>query len=281
MIRSVEVAGNATSKKWTLLRSTGPRAWTPAGENLASTDHVIVINPGATTASSHTLINNGGAFSTTYGASGANLSGAWRPSDISQTHVVYGIDPTTTLSMPFNRADYFIRRFDEGDADIAPKHCAPNTGILEKAVLSHVDGTYQFLHLLDCVADMQVVYGFDDNNNGIIGTYTDGSTTVQSWPAGTPDETLTIASVLAIFADPAELREKLREVRVYILAHEGQKDMNFTYPSSTIAVPPSSTVEPGSGLGRTYNLATLIGDPEYKHYRWKVYRVVGAPNSLR
>jgi hypothetical protein len=183
--------------------------------------------------------------------------------------------------MPFNRADYFIRRFDAGDADIAPKQCAPNTGILEKAVISHVDGSYQFLPLLDCVADMQVVYGFDDNNNGIIGTYTDGSTTVQSWPVGTPDESLTIASVLAIFADPAALRQKLREVRVYILVHEGQKDMNYTYPSSTIAVSSSSTSQPGYGLGRTYNLATLIGDPEYKHYRWKVYTVVGVPNSLR
>jgi hypothetical protein len=195
--------------------------------------------------------------------------------------VAYGIDPSATVSMPFNRADYFIRRFDEDDDNLAPERCAPNTGILEKAVVSQEDGSYRFLHLLDCVADFQVVYGFDDNNNGIIGTYTDGSTNVQGWPVGTPDESLAIADVLAIFADPAQLREKLREVRVYILGHEGQKDMNYEYPSPYISVPPYSSSEPGSGLGRSYSLSSNIGDPEYKYYRWKVYKVVGVPNSLR
>ena len=66
----------------------------------------------------------------------------------------------------------------------------------------------------------------------------------------------------------------MKQVRVYILAHDGQKDTTFTYPSSTVSLGGDVS------LGRTFNLASAVGNPEYKYYRWKIYTIVVTPNNL-
>lgn len=284
VIKAVNVGRNDACNKWTILSSALPspyvKTWTPATENLnyaSANPYVIVLRPGTTDADARTLVVNGSAFSTTY--SGVS-STPWRSTDLSETRLVYGVDPDTDLRMPFNRADYFIRKYRSDGTDITPGRCAPNTGVLEKATVNNSTGSgggaFNYLPLLDCVADMQVIFGLDTNNNGIIGTYTDGDTDV-TWPSGTPDETATHATVTASFADAATLRQRLKEVRVYILVHEGQKDTNYTYPNSTILVGDSAI---GASLGNTFNLSSKIGDPEYKYYRWKLYTIVVTPHNL-
>jgi len=277
VIKSVNVSRNDTCNKFTTLSSISPyvRTWTPSGENLGNNDRVIVLRPGSSDADGRTLVvdTSSSTFFTTY--TGVTSS-TWRPADASETRIVYGVDPDTDLRMPFNRADYVIRRFDSDGKVIAPSHCAPNTGVLEKGVVNQGNGAFSYLPLLDCVADMQVIFGLDTNNNGIIGTYTDGDgTTFIPWPVGTPDESVT--SITA-FNDAASLRQQVREVRVYILAQDGQRDMNYTYPNSTILVGDSALE---ASLGNTFNLSSKIGDPEYKYYRWKIYTVVLKPTNLR
>jgi len=75
------------------------------------------------------------------------------------------------------------------------------------------------------------------------------------------------------------VRNRVKEVRVYILAHEGQRDQNYTYPSQTIDVP--AAPDPGAGLGRTLDIKTSIGDPDYQYYRWKLYTLAVKPIDLR
>jgi type II secretory pathway pseudopilin PulG len=285
VIKAVNVGRNDACQKWTLLKAApftspyNPRKWTPAltppqGEDLSSTDRVIVLRPGSTDADGRTLVTSGSTFSTTFSSI---TSSPWPPADTSETRIVYGVDPDTDLGMPFNRADYVVRRFDSGGANITPGRCAPNTGVLEKATVNQGNGAFSYLPLLDCVADMQVIFGLDRNNNGIIGTYTDGDTDI-TWPSGTPDESADHADVTASFSTAANLRQRLKEVRVYILAHEGQRDTNYTYPNSTILVGDSAL---GASLGNTFNLSSKIGDPEYKYYRWKLYTIVLKPVDLR
>ena len=174
--------------------------------------------------------------------------------------LVYGIDPDYAPKMPFNRADYFITSIDTSGNRIVPKRCAPNTGVLVKAVVNHNDGGFTYLPLLDCVADMQVIYGMDLDNDKdfepLVALSLDGYS-----------EDLTATSSQTI-------RDQVKQVRVYILAHEGQKDPTYTYPSSTVSLGGDVS------LGRTFNLATRIGDPEYKNYRWKLYTIVVTPNNL-
>jgi type II secretory pathway pseudopilin PulG len=256
VIKSMNVARNDASQMWTTLKASAPyvRTWTPARENLAVTDNVIILFPGATDLNSRTLVVNGGAFSTTY----SNVTAApWVPTDLTDTRLVYGVDPDTVLRMPFNRADYFIEIQPNTDV---PDRCAPNTGVLVKAVVSHNDGNFDdFMPLLDCVADIQVIYRLDITGDGIIDNNTDDIHTIP--------------------LTAQQIREQVKEVRVYILAHEGQRDVNYTYPNSTITIP-SDPSDPGAGLGSTFNLSSSIGTG-WQNYRWKVYTIVINPNNMR
>ena len=118
-----------------------------------------------------------------------------------------------------------------------------------KEVLSHKAGvdfpstdgvtSQNVTPLLDCVADMQVVFGLDMGSagggadpNGVIGTYTNpnGSTIVGGL---VEDEGKSQADVQKVLSSASELRNRLMEIRVYILAHEGQRDPNYTFNNFT------------------------------------------------
>lgn len=235
IIKSVNVVQNPASDLWTTLQTGNVRQpWTPATENLAAGHRVIVLNVGTPTADRHALIVNGVNFFTTYGN-----TAAFDPVDSSTVHVIYGVDAATNLRAPFNRADYFI------DTANVPPRCAPNTGRLIKAAMSHANGSLaNQMVLWDCVADLQVVYRLD--------------TTVP--PDGDVDNNTSDITGL----DAAAIRTQLREVRVYILAQEGQVDRRYTYPTGTVTV--------GEFLmGRDFDLTALGAN--WQNYRWKVYTV--------
>jgi type II secretory pathway pseudopilin PulG len=254
VIKSINVARNDNCKKWTTLSTTGTRTWTPDRENVNKNDdgttnnnaRVITLFPGSNETNSQSLISDSAAFSTTF--SSVTVS-PWQPTDIMETRLVYGVDPGTNLRMPFNRADYFI-----SNANV-PIRCAPGTGVLVKAVVPHDDGNFEdgtgdLLPLLDCVADMQVIYRRDTDGDGSI------------------DNAIDDISVLTA----QQIREQVKEVRVYILAHEGQRDTNYAYPNNSITVGEF-------GLGKSN--FDLTGITNYQNYRWKVYTIVVNPNNLR
>jgi prepilin-type N-terminal cleavage/methylation domain-containing protein len=244
VIKAINVARNDASQRWTSLRSTAPfvKTWTPARENLAGTYRVIILSPGSTDLNSRTLVVSGVAFSTTYSSVTA---APWVPTDFTDTRLVYGVDPDTNLRMPFNRADYYVRR--PAAAEV-PQRCAGNTGILYKATVNHSNGRLNELPLFDCVADMQVVYRRDTDDDGTIDNTTDDISTLTA----------------------QQIRDQVKEVRVYILAHEGQRDVNYTYAPTTIYVG-----DPAIGGGRNFNIGTNV------NYRWKLYTLVVKPNNLR
>jgi hypothetical protein len=77
----------------------------------------------------------------------------------------------------------------------------------------------------------------------------------------------------------AEMRAQLMEVRVHILAQEGQRDDSYEYPFNDVSV--------GSGgAGSTFNFAAFgfasSGNVinNFKHYRWKVHNIVVKPKNL-
>lgn len=252
VIKSVNVARNDTCQKWTTQTSGDTkRAWGIASEDLNGTDRVIVVFPGSTDLNSRSLVVSGGAFATTF-----NSTAGFAPSVATDTHIIYGINDSSASFpvRPFNRSDYFIQR----PANM-PQRCAPNTGILFKATMNHdAGGNYNFLPLLDCVADMQVIYGLDSDNDGDFEPGAAGST-----DSYTEDITALTAQ---------QIRNQVKQVRVYILAQEGQRDTNYSYPAATVSL--GGDV----GLGRIFNLTTITN---YQNYRWKVYTLVVKPNNLR
>jgi len=275
VIKSASVARNYAAGKWTTL-SAGDvkRVWTPERENVNKRDdgttnnnvRVIVISPGASGTDQQALVAIGTSdprvYRTTY-----NNTASFAPSTTeSITRLIYGVDPDTDLRMPFNRADYFIRRFDSGGANITPGRCAPNTGILEKATVNQNGGGFTYLPLLDCVADMQVIYALDNNEDGSFDP---------SDPADGYSDDITTAPLTA-----QQIRKRVKQVRVYILSHEGQRDATYTYCPSSAASCSTAFPLGEFGLVSTFDLTTKIGDPDYKYYRWKLYTIVVTPHNL-
>ncbi len=250
VIKATSVATNDASMKWSQVVGTSAggnsvKIWGSAIEDLNTNNRVIVIIPSRGLNNQRVLVDNGGSFYTQFNA--ASFPTAFAPSTENDIFLIYGVDPTSNLRMPFNRADYYIENVT---GTTIPPRCAPGTGILMKAVIDQTTGNRTAgIPLLDCVADMQVIYRRDTDGNGTIDNETD-------------DISLLTAQ---------QIREQVKEVRVYILAHEGQRDVNFTYPSSTVAVGQFAFVN-------NFDLTTITN---WQNYRWKVYSIVVKPNNLK
>lgn len=189
-----------------------------------------------------------------------NLAG-FEPQESKVTNYIYGVyqpnnGDITALRMPFNRADFYVRKPAAAEAVKLPERCAPNTGILFKGIVSQKDGKLDNseLPLLDCVADMQVVYSLYDASTGV-----------------TSDKD-TLTDSLNSPLSAADIRTGLRAIKVYILTHDGGKDTSFIHSNQFIAVGPSADGIT-TGSGRKFDLETII-KPGWQNYRWKVYRMI-------
>lgn len=260
VIKSILAATNGTSKKWTTVSYDKDdvrtrKQWGSADRDFTANERVIIVKNSliSTPVTRELALSSGGGFSNTfalYSSPAIHHSG--------DTFEIYGVAPpdpvTNLLRMPFNRADYYISTPPK-----MPATCASQgVGILYKATVNQGDGNFSKMPLLDCVADMQVVYGLDASGNGM--SYSD------------PNYHTTDISGY----DAAKIRSELKEIRVYILAQEGKKDRFYSYPSPTVEVG-----ERFGGVlnGRNFDLASHIG-ADYKQYRWKVYTIVIRPKNL-
>ena len=271
VIKAVNAAASDVSQKWTYLKpGNATTVWTPDTENVNvrsdgtvdNTVRVIVIAPGTSDATRRTLATSStGSFFAQFN----NPAGSTAEfSSAAETRIMYGVNPNTNLRMPFNRADYYVAVPASG----LPLRCANGTGILYKSILNQGDGNFGTpLPLLDCVADMQVIYRFDMDEDGTVSTTAnaDGS-------AISTSEGATIATVQSTMSSAATLRTRLKEVRVYLLAQEGQREKNSVRSTNTILVGESSV------LGRNFDLTAIT---DWQRYRWKVYTLVVRPNNLR
>jgi prepilin-type N-terminal cleavage/methylation domain-containing protein len=262
VVKATSIGTDAASTKWTdvITLSNGNRvvrAWqTPARspiEDLNDNDSVIVLIPSRGESNQRILVNNGTSYTAQFNL--ASFPVAYSPGTTGDVYLIYGVagPGANPLRMPFNRADYYI------STSQVPARCAPNTGVLTKAFISQADGTSTAQPLLDCVADVQVVYGLDNDNDGDFEPGGAGST--DGW-----GEDLTLLTA-------QQVRDQVKEVRVYILAHEGQKDATYIYPNNVVTVGEF-------GLGRTFDLQTKIGTG-WQNYRWKLYTIVVKPRNLK
>jgi len=250
VLKSTVAGTSDTSQKWTyIIAGQNPKTWdssTNTKLNLSNGDRVIVIRPRTDVNGLSQLVMDASSsvFSTQYNST--SFPSAFSPQKTSERFYIYGVDPSANLRMPFNRADYYVSR----PATNMPISCAQNTGILYKATLNHADGTSTQMPIIDCVADFQVLFGVDTNSDGVIDSRTND-----------------ISSLNA-----SQIRAQVREVRVYILAQEGQRDPYYTSAAPVVTVGEF-------GLGRDFNLAGTIGTG-WQNYRWKLYTLVMKPKDL-
>jgi type II secretory pathway pseudopilin PulG len=265
---------NRAARKWNYVNysssstSTNISYLKPRGDpatDLASGDRAITIESTFTTTGSETkqlLVDAGNSNAFQYTVTSASPgpipgSTAFQPGDNSQVLVAYGIRDTALL-MPYNRVDFYVDK-----TAAPPVSCSSGTGVLTKAVADHSGGwggTVRY-PLLDCVGDMKISYDLDPNNDGNI--------------------TQATAAVVGTMT-AAQIRTQIKNVRVFILAHEGKKDPSYSYPvndaNNVICVGPINADGSCSSLGRSWS-QTMLADinafgSDWLHYRWKVYYFV-------
>ncbi|UCG78221.1 MAG: prepilin-type N-terminal cleavage/methylation domain-containing protein [Nitrospirota bacterium] len=274
-IHNEREAGLQNPHEW--MKPDGTTSWSE--RNMDSTTKVIAIKPSYSDDIFNILMTSTGAPPEYYASMSQyppnTVTTELIPFDPSETLILYAVgtggatgDPG--LRMPFNRAEYYI------SSSNVPSRCAPNSGVLVKSVISHTNGQrVAGLPLLDCVADLQVVFGLDMDDDGILGTYSDYVTRTD---APSDPEGAAIANVQATMDDAELLRNRLKEVRLYILAHEGQIDPRFDYGQDTVEVGDSALMGP---LGHTtFNIANTATQ-RLRSYRWKVYTMVINPENLK
>lgn len=272
VVKSTVASINATGKKYSFVNysvnttvsgesnESYIKQWSQANENFINGEYVITLNE--ISASNGTfnrqLATDGSAFSYPY-AGRHPESDTYKPTSPSQLFTVYGVDDKP-LRMPYNRADFYVKR----PSSNMPSSCNQGTGILYKGVVIHGSGSgaggFVRYPLLDCVGDMQVAFELDLNNNGNI-TY---AKNLDGYSA-------------------QQIRDFLKRVRVYILAHEGSKDRNYRYPfndsSKAIVVGDPAFTET---FGRIWSVADLVAKfgADWLNYRWKIYTLAINPSNL-
>lgn len=305
-VKASSVGRSKAAQRWTYIPfhnySASPWESRPvsfASNNPAPGDKVIIINSNFNDPENkdHRLIvapNTNTSFHINFNVNGF-ISDSFLPTDDQQTYMVYGVDSNSALRMPFNRADFFIKipsgaTSNDGSTDGSlPPFCSPRTGVLYKATVNQGGGGYNYIPLLDCVADMQVVLGWDTSEGGSGGSITAYTSLPQKSDGQVANITTTdsagVTSIRDLISsltsspkgwlyDAKGLREHLKIIKVYILAQDGKRDLNYTSPSTTISV---GDISENNGLSpvKTYTLT----EPQ-THYRWKLYRMLVRPKNL-
>lgn len=261
VIKSMLVGMSVTAKKWAYLEHSGDdsrlKPW--GTDNFITGERVVTLD-----SRTKRLIGNvtdGVSYELTAAMVGASPTAppptAFQPPSPTDVYLVYGVDPDNNLRAPYNRVDYYVKRPD--DADKMPTRCAPGTGILYKAVMNQNGGEFMQYPLVECIADMQVVFNLYTEN---VTTGVKGNRYIK---VEVGDNELKNLSA-------KQIREQLKEVIVYIVAHEGGKDTRFNYDKD-------KDLNVGEGNGRTLDLEALAG-ADYRHYRWKTYKIAVAPKNI-
>jgi prepilin-type N-terminal cleavage/methylation domain-containing protein len=284
-IKGTSVGRSNTSQRWTYMQysSLKPHTWPSAAENIKNSAWIIVLKRTfSNRQASNQLVVDGTQvvtsnlyFSPNYSPSGF-AAPAFNPQSPSDIYFLYGIDDDD-IRMPFNRTDYFL-----GVPQAAGRMssiCSPHTGILYKTTVNQKDGKLNYIPLMDCVADMQVVFGWDvragalPGTDGLVDTYSnaDGTAIISTSLAGSG--TLGVGPTFdfpAAVSNAETIRNSLKVVKIYVLAQNGRMDPTYNSPGTFRLFG-----EGESSLGRTYTLT-----PDMRNYRWKVYQIVATPKNL-
>jgi len=248
---------NGTARGWSYLNYSSNGAVAKASKSEVELepgkgDRVIVLNSAVRGgAAARELVTNGSSFYLAFDEKD-ELPSPFRPRGREDHYLVYGIAPAPVpgddndlVTFPFNRADYYIG--PPTDPEKISSHCAPGTGVLYRGQVSQ-KGNFKAFPILDCVADLQVMF-----ING------DGVATDIDFPG-----------------DAARsIREEVKEVRVYLLVQEGKKDAGYSYPVAE----PNRALVVGDRVWKQAEVLDTFG-PDWIHFHWKLYTIAVQPKNL-
>jgi prepilin-type N-terminal cleavage/methylation domain-containing protein len=275
VIKSSNLGLNQASLKWSYVNYTSTslvgtsKIWPVSGDNLTDgVDKVVVMRQSYKNGvlSRHLIYDNASPtnWAQTFKADGSYGS-TYKPNIMGLQYYYYGLGNSTPLT-PFNRVDYVVKRV----AGEMSSSCAPGAGTLYKTALNQADGSMTSIPVQDCVADMQVVFGW--NTSGVA-----GSTSVDTW-TNADGTSYGPGNAAVSVNDPTVIRTQLKMVKVYILAQDGGFDKTFTNTANNFLVgdPVDTPTSPPVNLVHNIDLTGV----KYQNYRWKLYRIVVRPLNL-
>lgn len=278
VIKGSTVARSQTSQKWSYMVSAGgtaaPTTWPSSAENYKSGEYFVLLrktfsNP------PRTFIERNASDNSLWFRINSPAFNAYTSAN-SSVYLTYGIDDDD-FRFPFNRADYFVARTNSG-ANMPPV-CAPNTGVLYKGSINQSNGKTTYLPLLDCVADMQVVLGWDMNLDGVVDTWSSASGLQVNPNPHAVDVVAVMSNTNNDINDQSTLniRNCLKIVKVYLIIQDGKKDRNYTSPSAIQIgdTGEGSLLKDGTASPAVYTLSS-----DMLNYRWKEYRIIVRPKNL-
>ncbi|MGB9715458.1 MAG: prepilin-type N-terminal cleavage/methylation domain-containing protein [Thermodesulfovibrionales bacterium] len=231
-----------SSQGWSYIMTSTPtfQIWGDVREDVQAGDRVIYMEP-----NTKTLLSSGGTWLFTYPASPTTERGT----------LVYGLH-TENSNFPYYAVEYRL-------GGNPPNFCANGTqSLLRAESKDNIPPIPQEREpILDCVLDFQIAFGLDTNEDG----------TIDLWDNG---------GVQASIYDSKGLRDRLKQVRLYILVQLGMRDPDFTYSNpdpAYIANPDRIWVgDSGIGTGREITLTT-----EQRRFRWRVISLSITPKNIR
>lgn len=277
VLKGTAMGMSATARSWSYLNYSTMSAPKQSKSELelvpGNTDRVVVIKSTVTASGipDRQLVTDGVNSAVFTLIFNLPFSQNFLPKNSNDHYMVYGVAPDKRdengnlqpLSYPYNRADYFIGK----PGRVSPT-CAGNTGTLYKVTINQNTDIPTYYPLLDCVADMQVIYYLDSSGSGGVDRHVANFCDFR--------ESCTLSA--------AELRAQLKEIRVYILAQEGKKDRSYNYPLDRMPIVVGDAGldrAVGKTLGSVWTTAAMSSmDPEWRHYHWKVYTIVVQPKNL-
>ena len=270
VLKGLTLSRDGAAQKWTYLEKDAsgaiPHTWNSSAENLKYNDLSLLMHRTISqTKNSLSMVpDTDGSFYRPFSTAAFTSY-----STNNNEYVVYGLKDSGTPRMPFNRSDYFVAK--PSQTGTFPAMCAGNTGILYKTTVNQDNGKLTYLPLLDCVADMQIVFGWDLTIGNTSSTGQDGL--IDTWTSPDPQfrsGSASQADVEAAMADPALLSSALKIIKIYVLAQVGRKDPNYTSPSPILV----------GDIGETSIARNYVLSSDMLNYRWKVYRIVVRPKNL-
>ncbi|MDR3570219.1 MAG: prepilin-type N-terminal cleavage/methylation domain-containing protein [Syntrophobacteraceae bacterium] len=181
---------------------------------------------------------------------------------------LYGLGPSQTNTMPFNRVDYYLDNYN------LPSYCAPGTFELYRGTVSQtkVSSTQGGLlvappsPMIDCVEDFQVAFGVDTSGAGIVWQPDLGTENTNYGHGGS-------SSILML---PSDQQKYLREVKVFVIYQEGRGNVGKTPGfgfSGSLSIGDLKTSFPAG-------VHTFTPGAQYTQYRWRVKEIDMKPMNL-
>lgn len=264
VIRSLAASLNEASRKWSTLYHDGTnwlvKPWGNSELDFANNDRIIVVDEeGAILPFTSSFFVKRSEIFTTSDKTPTGLN-------TQKVYIVYGIDPDTDLRMPFNRVEYYLKQ-----PPTRPSRCYPNSFTLYRATINQSNGARNEEPLMDCVEDFQVAFGIDTDGDGIRDSWVRTLSGLDGNGNGTDNE----------------IRSQLKEVRINVLYHEGQKDTDFQFTGSINLGDPEVAGDPAfTDLSSSANTNALSSfspssaGSDAIHYRWKTLKLAVKPMNL-